>query len=327
MVHVHDAFTTRAFGDSSLIFVQDYHPLSKTLLETHFPQNAPNPTNRFQTKAPVSEAVLWTYTVQIANALKSIHSIGLVARCIDLGKIIVTDPNRIRLNACAILDVVQYDPQPRIQELQQQDFLQFGQVLLCLATNTLPNYIGVNFQAAVDQLGKSSYSPEFRDTVNWLLTPAKAGAPKSILDFVRGISSHVMDAVDGEGHAMDRLSRELAKSVENGRLFRLMCKLAAINERGEVENDPNWSENGERYPLKLFRDYVFHQVDANNKPLVDPGHMIRCLNKLDAGIEERIMLTSRDGQTVFIVSYKELKKLLSSAFGDLIKGNPSMRGF
>lgn len=24
--------------------------------------------------------------------------------------------------------------------------------------------------------------------------------------------------------------------------------------------DPTWAETGERYVLKLFRDYVFHQV-------------------------------------------------------------------
>jgi hypothetical protein len=26
------------------------------------------------------------------------------------------------------------------------------------------------------------------------------------------------------------------------------------------EGDPAWSETGDRYLLKLFRDYVFHQV-------------------------------------------------------------------
>ncbi|KAG8409434.1 PAB-dependent poly(A)-specific ribonuclease subunit 3 [Metarhizium acridum] len=102
-------FTARAFGDSSLIFVQDYHPLAKTLAEVHLSAGAPSPGNRFQAKSPISEAVLWGYIAQIANALKSIHSINLAARCIDVTKIILTDKNRIRLNACSILDVVQFD--------------------------------------------------------------------------------------------------------------------------------------------------------------------------------------------------------------------------
>jgi PAB-dependent poly(A)-specific ribonuclease subunit 3 len=72
---------------------------------------------------------------------------------------------------------------------------------------------------------------------------------------------------------------------------------------------------------------VFHQVDANGNPVLDAGHMIRCLSKLDAGTDERICLTSRDEQTSFLVSYKELKKQLSNAFGDLQKSSKQVRGF
>jgi PAB-dependent poly(A)-specific ribonuclease subunit 3 len=44
--------------------------------------------------------------------------------------------------------------------------------------------------------------------------------------------------------------------------------------------DPRWSETGDRYLLKLFRDYVFHQVDENGRPVVDLAHVISCLNKV-----------------------------------------------
>ena len=33
-------------------------------------------------------------------------------------------------------------------------------------------------------------------------------------------------------------------------------------ERPEMCLDANWSEIGDRYILKLFRDYVFHQVSS-----------------------------------------------------------------
>jgi PAB-dependent poly(A)-specific ribonuclease subunit 3 len=117
------------------------------------------------------------------------------------------------------------------------------------------------------------------------------------------------------------------REIENGRAARLMMKLATINERPEFEGDRAWSENGERYMLKLFRDYVFHQVDNNGKPVLDMGHMLRCMNKLDIGSDERICLTSRDEQTSFLVSYKELKKMLANTFGELVKGSKSGRGF
>lgn len=324
VVTILDAFTTRAFGDSSLIFVQDYHPLSKTLAELHLPPN-PAHGSRYHQKTPLSEAVLWGYITQIANALKAIHSINLAARCIDASKIILTDKNRIRLSACSILDVVQFDSRRPIQELQQEDFVQFGRLLLCLTTNTLPIHLS-NIKISMEQMSRS-YSVELRDTILWLLTPQPPPAQKGIDEFIRGIAGRIVATMDQSLHATDKLNSDLYRELENGRIARLMMKLGAVNERQEFDGDRAWSENGERYMLKLFRDYVFHQVDSNGNPGLDMGHMIRCLNKLDAGTDERICLTSRDEQTSFLVSYKELKKQLGNAFGELVKGNKSGRSF
>ncbi|KAL7788680.1 hypothetical protein V8C37DRAFT_387608 [Trichoderma ceciliae] len=325
VVSIHDAFTTRAFGDSSLIFVQDYHPLSKTLAEAHLTPNVTHGTNRFQPKPPITEAVLWGYISQIASALKSIHSNNLAARCVDVSKIILTDKNRIRLNACSVLDVVHFDVRRPIQELQQEDLLHFGRTLLCLATNTLPAQL-TNLNVAMDQMSRT-YSAEMRDTITWLLTPTQPPAQKTIDEFIQGIATHIVASFDQSQHKADALHSELFRELENGRIARLLMKLGAINERQEFEGDRAWSENGERYMMKLFRDYVFHQVDSNGNPVMDAGHMIRCLNKLDAGVDERICLTSRDEQTSFVVSYKELKKQLANAFGELIKASKPGRTF
>jgi PAB-dependent poly(A)-specific ribonuclease subunit 3 len=316
VVSVIDAFTTRAFGDSSLIFVADYFPLSKTLVEHHFTS-----TNRFghRVSSTVPEKVLWGYITQIASAIKAVHSANLAIRCMDPSKAILTDKSRIRLSACSVLDVVQYEAQRPLPELQQEDFIHFGKLILSIGTNNLsPNPVT---KAAVDQLGRT-YTPELRDTVAWLLTPAQAPASKSIDDFLSGISIHLVSAFDSSLHAQDTMTSELSRELENGRLFRLMAKLGTINERPEYDGDRNWSENGERYMLKLFRDYVFHQVDAEGRPVVGLGHILACLNKLDAGVEEKINLVSRDEQTVFLVSYRELRKLVNGAFGDLMKGPP-----
>ncbi|KAG0651465.1 Poly(A)-nuclease deadenylation complex subunit 3 [Hyphodiscus hymeniophilus] len=315
VVSVIDAFTTRAFGDSSLIFVTDYFPLSKTLVEHHFTS-----TNRFghRTSTNVPEKVLWGYISQIGSAIKSVHSAKLAVRCMDPSKVILTDKSRIRFSACSILDVVQYEAQRPLAELQQEDFLHFGKLILSIATNNLaPNQA---MKAAVDQLGRT-YSPELKETVTWLLTPTQPpAAVKSIDDFISGISAHLVSAFDSSLHTQDTLTSELSRELENGRLFRLIAKLGTINERPEYDGDRNWSENGERYMLKLFRDYVFHQVDAEGRPVVGLGHILSCLNKLDAGVEEKISLVSRDEQNVFVVSYRELKKLVNGAFGDLMKG-------
>ncbi|KAK1730152.1 uncharacterized protein BDZ83DRAFT_715945 [Colletotrichum acutatum] len=328
VVGIHDAFTTRAFGDSSLFFVQDYHPLSKTLAELHFSQSASTHGTRFSAKNPIAESVLWGYISQIANALKAVHTLNLAARCLDMSKVIVTDKNRIRLSACSILDVVQFDNRRPVQELQQEDLIQFGKLILSLATNTPPSQL-TNLKGSMEQMSRV-YSKEITDTVLWLLTPSQVGAtPKGIEEFVRGIAVHMVATLDASLQEADALKSDLFRELENGRIVRLMAKLGAVNERQEFDGDRNWSENGERYMLKLFRDYVFHQVDANGNPVVDMGHIIRCLNRLDAGSDDRICLTSRDEQTSFVVSYKELKKQLGNAFGELLKAGKqtSNRGF
>lgn len=47
---------------------------------------------------------------------------------------------------------------------------------------------------------------------------------------------------------------------------------------------------------------------------MDMTHVLACLNKLDAGTNERIMLVSRDEQSCLVVSYREVKACVESAF-------------
>jgi PAB-dependent poly(A)-specific ribonuclease subunit 3 len=313
VVTVHDAFTTRLFQDSSLVFVMDYHPLSKTLAEQHLGAG-----NRFQNRhnTPVSEQVLWSYVTQIASALKAIHNSGLAAKIIEPSKILLTSRNRIRLNACAVMDVVQHDTQRSVAELQHQDLISFGQLILTLGANS-PNVM-YNPTKAAEHFARA-YTPQLHNSVFWLLNAMQKDQERNIDVFIGGISSQLISAFDSTLHLDDQLTSDLGRELENGRLVRLLTKLNFINERPEYEHDRQWSENGERYFLKLFRDYVFHQVDAQNNPVVDLGHVLTCLNKLDAGIEEKITLISRDEQSCFIVSYKELKKALESSFQALLK--------
>ena len=72
--------------------------------------------------------------------------------------------------------------------------------------------------------------------------------------------------------------------------------------------------------VKLFRDHVFHSVNESGRPLVDLSHILTNLNKLDAGSEEKLMLTSRDEQSCIIASYRDIKNCIESAFQDLSRG-------
>ncbi|CAF4896024.1 unnamed protein product [Rotaria socialis] len=106
--------------------------------------------------------------------------------------------------------------------------------------------------------------------------------------------------------------------LDCGRLFRLISKLNTLLERPEHSMNQAWSETGDRYILKLFRDFVFHSIGFEGEPIVDMAHVVQCLNKFDAGSHDKICLTSRDEQNVMIVSYSELHQAFERAFTELM---------
>jgi PAB-dependent poly(A)-specific ribonuclease subunit 3 len=315
VVTVHDAFTSRAFGDSSLIFVTDYYPLAKTLADEYF---LPSLRQQRQHLQPVPERVLWSYMVQLGSALKTIHENGLAAGLIDASKILLTGKNRVRLNGCAMLDVIRHDALPNMELLQQEDLELLGRLILVVALHN---------PLVVQEIGKAmeymarAYTPKFNEVLTWLLTPHHSGCQKKIGLFLEGLGSQTALAFDEVLHQNDHLTSEINRELENARVTRLMMKLNYINERPEFEHDHQWSESGDRYCLKLFRDYVFHQVDAQGNPVIDITHVLTCLAKLDVGIDEKVNLISRDEQNCIVVTYRELKRAVESAFQDLQKAS------
>ncbi|KAI9360054.1 kinase-like domain-containing protein [Zopfochytrium polystomum] len=299
IVSVREAFTTKAFGDNSLVFVYDYHPNSRTILSTHFP--APH-------NAPVPEKVLWSYITQLASALKTIHSAGMAARVIQPTKVLVTGRNMVRLNCCGVHDMISYDGRKTHQHFQQDDLVQLGHLILSLACGSITAVHSL--QKSLDFISRQC-SQDLKAVVMYLLS--KPAGFKTIDDVISMIGPRILHEINSAHHYADMLEDELSRTLENGRLVRLLTKLGFINER------PDWSETGDRYLLKLFRDYVFHQVDENGRPVLDMSHVVQCLNKLDAGVEEKVMLMSRDEQSCLIVSYRELKHCVQTAFQDLGK--------
>lgn len=312
VVRIVDIFTNRSFGDSSLFVVSDYHPLSKTLAEFHHIGHGRQPRGR-NSIDQVSEVTLWTYLTQLASALKIVHGSGLAARVIDTTKVLVTGKNRVRLNGCAVMDVLQHEDHIAISSLQQQDLVQLGQLILSVGANIAD--ADQNFARAMDQF-KRFYKPDLQNAVLWLYG-AQQHPERTIEQFIQLIATQTIVSLEAALHADDTMHSELAKEVENARLVRLLTKLNFINERPEFEHDRQWAENGERFFLKLFRDYVFHQVDGQGHAVIDFAHVLSCLNRLDAGVEEKVTLISRDEQSCFVVSYRELKKAIESAFSEL----------
>ena len=316
VVSLHFAFTTTNFDDSSLVVVSDYHPDSKTVAEKHF-NLAPSRSNR-NVPPLVSEQVLWSYITQITNALKAVHSANLAVRVIEPTKIIVTDESRIRLSGCALEDLLDSEVHD-VADLQRLDFHKFGQFILAVGTNNMTNSSGRAQAPGVFARNYSKTNPQLQIVLEWLLDHDRPENNEGIDVLIKLISSETIDAYNKSLSANDELYSHLNKELENSRVVRLMTKLNCLNERPEYEHDRTFSVQGPRAALGLFRDFVFHQVDAQANPVVDMGHILSCLNKLDAGIEERISLTARDEQSVIVVSYKELKGALEGMWQELVR--------
>jgi len=121
--------------------------------------------------------------------------------------------------------------------------------------------------------------------------------------------------VEAQQIRCDLLENELSKELQNARLFRLIVKLNSINERQDMGGD--WSETGDRYLLRLFRDYVFHSVTDDGRPWLDMAHIVQCLNKLDAGTGECVQLWSSDSNNLLVTSYADLKRAYERVWHEL----------
>ncbi len=85
------------------------------------------------------------------------------------------------------------------------------------------------------------------------------------------------------------LESELTTEIENARIVRLLTKMGFINERAEFELDPRWSDSGDRYIIKLFRDHVFHSVGPDGGAILDLSHVMVCLNKVGLRRGEEVL--------------------------------------
>lgn len=306
VVSFHELYTdAEAFEDSSLVIVSDYYPESLTLHQHHANTYSPSASRRGNYHVP--EKVLWKYLVQISNALKAIHEQGLSARTIAADKLLVTDQDRIKFNGCAVADILEPSTKASV-ELQHKDLRDMGGLIVSLGAAHTKNRPLEHFER--------SYNAPLRDAVEWLL---RSGQDDSISTFLNVIGPATMDCFNTAENDDELLQVYLNRELENSRLVRLLVKLGTINERPESAKDPMWDDYGPRGKLKLFRDYIFHQVDAQGRPVLDMGHMLACLNKLDGGLDEKIKLETRDGKFILLVSYKEMKQLIESAFQDVVR--------
>ncbi|XP_050097664.1 PAN2-PAN3 deadenylation complex subunit PAN3 [Anopheles aquasalis] len=336
IVQLREVFTTKTFGDNSLVIVYDYHPGSQTLLSKYFPAvpetngytdpfagearpfSHKSSLHRTLATSLLPENEIWSIIIQLSAGLRAMHQAGLACRTLDPTKIIVTG-KRIRYSCVGISDIATFDPNQQnpltvVNHRQQEDLTALGKLILALACRSLQSVQREQLQTSVELVTRH-YSSDLRNIILCLLNP---GARRSVTEIMPMIGARFYVQLDALQSQCDIQEDELAKEMENGRLYRLLVKLGCINERPELSLDVTWSETGDRYMLKLFRDYLFHTVTEDGRPWLNQSHIVQCLNKLDAGTMERVQLMSRDEQSVLVVTYAELKHCLEQAFSELV---------
>uniref|UniRef100_A0A6Q2YWF7 PAN2-PAN3 deadenylation complex subunit PAN3 n=1 Tax=Esox lucius TaxID=8010 RepID=A0A6Q2YWF7_ESOLU len=315
----------------ALVFSYDFHAGAETMFSRHFNdpttdsyftkrkwgQHEPPPPRQHAGLLP--ESLIWAYIVQLSSALRTIHTAGLACRVMDPSKILITGKTRLRVNCVGVFDVLTFDSSQTnhlalMPQYQQADLISLGKVVLALACNSLAGIQRENLQKAME-LVSINYSSDLKNLILYLLT--EQSRLRSVNDIMPMIGARFYTQLDASQMRNDVIEEDLAKEVQNGRLFRLLAKLGTINERPEFQKDHTWSETGDRYLLKLFRDHLFHQVTEAGTPWIDLSHIVSCLNKLDAGVPEKISLVSRDEKSVLVVTYSDLKRCFESTFQEL----------
>lgn len=140
----------------------------------------------------------------------------------------------------------------------QEDLSNVGRLVLVMATMSLGAYHDI--RSSIDHI-QNRFSSDLSTFVRHIF-----GQQNCSLNNLFSLTVHrLADHIDEFYNHSDALEEYLCKQLESERLSRILVKLNLVNDRPE---NAGWSETGDRYILKLFHDYVFHQTDDNTKAFV-----------------------------------------------------------
>ncbi|KAL3133241.1 hypothetical protein ABBQ38_007127 [Trebouxia sp. C0009 RCD-2024] len=303
------AFVSHEVGSRpALYFVHDHMPGAVTLEQGHMqPQAGPAGLQR----AHAAEQQLWSYLTQIAMALRAAHTAGLAVGAPGLAatKVLLTSRStqRIKIGSIGVVHVLKGMRGRREDTAvqQQEDIAAVGSLMVRLAGGAAN---GPALQALAGHL-----SPHLLH----LLASLQNSHIRDCHMLCSAVHEHSLEILEGQMMQQEALMSQLALELDNGRLLRLLARLVMVSEGSQTSLEPNWSETGDRYLIKLFKDFVFHQVNEAGGPLLDWGHVVEALNKLDLGVNEKIMLLSRDEMSMLVVSYADVKQCVNTTFKEL----------
>ncbi|GBG31582.1 PAB-dependent polyA-specific ribonuclease subunit PAN3 [Hondaea fermentalgiana] len=304
----------QAFVHQRAVFlVHDYWPGAQTL---HDYVNARSMSNA------LPENILWSLAVQLLSALRATHEQKVSFRGgISPHTVLLTGRNRVRVACSGLMHVVEGPFSDTEEKHVLEDVQAVSKLMLMLAC--MSTQVKDSWQDAVDFVS-SRYSKEFTTMVALPLHKSC-----TVYDMLGLCSRGLLSELDEMYSHSDALEEQLCKQLETSRLNRLLFKINLVTERPEYgkSESASWAETGDRYIIKLFRDYVFHQTTDDGKPWLDIGHIVTCLQKLDVGSMEKILLNSRDGRSILMVTYADVRKCIDEAFVELHEAHRSSQYF
>ena len=338
-------------GAPALWFVHELFPGAASLAAAHLHPIA-TPSGALVRRAATPDQ-LWSYLVQLACALRAAHSAGRAVRAAALhpSKVLLIPPGRLRVGSLGVADAlaplapspgaaaIAGGPPPppspdALAAAQRADLAAAGRLILELAASAAGG------PPSLDPRTLARLPPDLASLLSALCAadapppPPGTPAPPRVTSWhqlAASLGGRLLAELDAGSLMNDALSSQLALEAGHGRLLRVLSRLSAVTERPEgADVDASWAEAGDAYVLKLFRDFVFHQPPALAGGAADPlaglgggpasldwAHVAECLAKLDAGVPERILLLSRDGATMLVVSYGDVKRCVEGAWRDL----------
>jgi PAB-dependent poly(A)-specific ribonuclease subunit 3 len=292
-----------------VFFTHAYYPSAQTLRQRFIDQRG----------ALLSETLLWRILCQLLSALRLVHLRGMALRNVSPTHVLLTSGTCAKFSGVGVFDVLEFESRKTLADMQQEDLVKLGYLLLSLSMRFS---VGPkNVEQALAHM-QQHFSADINHVVGTLLVGKATSTQVCHL-----MSQRIHDELDQALAANDALQSHLRNEYENGRLLRLLLKLGFVNERPEYARAPQWSETGDRYVLKLFRDYVFHQAMAEGAPSLDAGHVVSALNKLDSGDPEKILLSSRDNKDLLVVSFADVRRCVRLSLSPSPPSLPSLNFF
>ncbi|KAJ6254196.1 deadenylation complex subunit pan3 [Anaeramoeba flamelloides] len=306
IVTFHEAYDLTEFKEISTFFIYDYHPNAETVEKHHIiEQNT------------ITEQILWKYIVQLVTAIKYIHSKKLTCENLTPSKILLIKKqfHSIKLNYIGLPQILMINSKKSLKELQEEDLISLGKTILSLicGVQTIEN-----INDSIELVLKSNYSTKLKDLIKYLLMYENSQESPTIEKIVLMINDDILNHLENVYQENDITSCQLEKEVDNGQILNLLFKLLSIVEKPNLLKDKTWSTTGNRRLLQLFKDSCFHQVDENNLPVIDYLHVMESLKKIDAGMNENLLLYTKDEKSLFVVTYNELKDCLEKSFGEIL---------